>query len=97
MRTTITLDEDVVKTIREEMKDGEGKSFKEAVNQLIRLGRHFKNGRPASKRKPFKVKAKDLGSYSYINYDKTSGMLSELDEEEFIRKVGEPRKGKLVR
>lgn len=86
MRTTITLDDDVVKTIRDEMKTGEGKTFKEAVNELIRLGRYFKKERSAVKRKPFKVKAKNLGVYSYINYDRTSELLSLLDEEEFIRK-----------
>lgn len=86
MRTTITLDDDVIKTIREEMKDGEGKSFKEAVNELIRLGRYFKHERSAAKRKPFKVKAKNLGLYSHINYNKTSELLATLDDEEFLGK-----------
>lgn len=86
MRTTLTLDDDVVKTIREEMKSGEGKTFKDAVNELIRLGRYFKQERSAKKRKPFKVKAKNLGVYPHINYDKTSELLAMLDEEEFGRK-----------
>lgn len=87
MRTTLTLDDDVVKTIREEMKSGDGKTFKEAVNELIRLGRYFKKERTTTKRKPFKVKAKNLGVYEHLNYDKTSELLAMLDDEEFARKA----------
>lgn len=87
MRTTITLDKDVELTVKEEMKTGDGKTFKEAVNELIRLGRYFKQERAAKKRKPFKVKAKDLGIYEHLNYDKTSELLGMLDDEEFIRKT----------
>ena len=88
MRTTLTLDDDVVKTIREEMKSGDGKTFKEAVNELIRLGRYFKKDLTTTKRKPFKVKAKNLGVYEHLNYDKTSELLAILDDEEFARKAG---------
>ena len=88
MRTTVTLDDDVVKTIREEMSAGEGKTFKDAVNELIRLGRYFKEERSLEKRKPFKVKAKNLGLYSHIDYNKTSELLAQLDEEEFRKTTG---------
>lgn len=86
MRTTLTLDDDVVKTIREEMKSGDGKTFKQAVNELIRLGRYSKMDRVATKRKPFKVKARNLGVYDHLNYDKTSELLAMLEDEEFARK-----------
>jgi len=85
MRTTITLDEDVAKTVREEMRSGNGKTFKEAVNELIRRGRYAKlNG--TEKEKPFEIHARDLGSYPHINYDKTSELLALLDEEDFRAK-----------
>lgn len=87
MRTTITLDKDVELTVKEEMKSGDGKTFKEAVNELIRLGRYFKQERATKKRKPFKVRAKNLGVYEHLNYDKTSELLGMLDDEEFIRKT----------
>jgi hypothetical protein len=87
MRTTITLDKDVELTVKEEMKTGDGKTFKEAVNELIRLGRYFKQERATKKRKTFKVKAKNLGVYEHLNYDKTSELLGMLDDEEFIRKT----------
>ncbi len=79
MRTTVTLDDDVVKTIREEMKTGEGKTFKDAVNELIRLGRYFKQERATKKRKPFKVKAKNLGVYEHLNYDNVGELLEKIE------------------
>lgn len=91
MRTTVTLDDDVVKTIREEMKSGDGKTFKEVVNELIRLGRYFKRDRAATKRKPFKVKAKNLGIYEHLKDRKPSELLTMLDEEEFLRKARSER------
>ncbi len=79
MRTTLTLDDDVVKTIREEMKSGDGKTFKEAVNELIRHGRYFKKDRDAVKRRPFKVKAKNLGVYEHLNYDSFGELLEQVE------------------
>lgn len=81
MRTTITLDDDVVNGIREEMKAGEGKSFKEAVNELIRLGRyHKKELREAmSVRKPFKVRSKNMGVFPHLDYDDVSSLLEEIE------------------
>lgn len=79
MRTTLTLDDDVVKTIREEMNSGDGKTFKEAVNELIRLGRYFKQDKVDKKRKPFKVKAKNLGVYDHLNYDNIAELLEKLE------------------
>lgn len=78
MRTTVTLDEDVVLTVKEEMKKGEGKTFKQALNDLIRRGRYVsENG--GQKRKPFKVKARSLGVYPHLNYDKISELIEELE------------------
>jgi predicted CopG family antitoxin len=89
MRTTITLDDDVIKTIREEMKEGDGKSFKEAVNELIRLGRFHKKevSEAMAVRKPFKVRSKNMGIYPHLNYDRTSDLLAMLDEEEYREKT----------
>ena len=80
MRTTITLDDDVVKTIREEMKSGDGKTFKEAVNSLIRLGRFKKKEQAeAPERKPFKVRSKKMGVYPHLNYDNIGELLEQLE------------------
>jgi len=80
MRTTVTLDDDVVKTIKDEMKEGDGKTFKEVVNELIRYARISKlSMRNEVKRKPFKVKAKDLGLYPHLNYDKVAELLDRIE------------------
>lgn len=79
MRTTITLDDDVLLTVREEMKKGDGKTFKEAVNELIRMGRYHKAEIEKKPRKPFKVKAKDMGVFPHLNYDNISELLEEIE------------------
>lgn len=80
MRTTLTLDDDVVRTIREEMKAGEGKTFKEAVNDLIRLGRYKKLEQTTKEpKKPFKVKSFNMGVYAHLNYDNIGELLDEIE------------------
>lgn len=79
MRTTITLDEDVVTTVKEEMRSGDGKTFKEAVNDLIRIGRYSKKELAAEKRKPFKVRSFKMGVYEHLNYDNISDLLDEIE------------------
>ncbi len=86
MRTTITLDDDVAATVREEMRSGDGKTFKEAVNELIRLGRYHKTEIQKQPRKPFKVKAMNMGVFPHLNYDRTSDLLAMIDDEEYMRK-----------
>ena len=74
MRTTITLDEDVALTVKEEMKDGDGKTFKQALNDLVRRGRHLsENRKPTSK--PFKIRAFNMGQFKDLNYDKISELI----------------------
>lgn len=79
MRTTLTLDDDVVKAIKAEMKVGEGKTFKEAVNELIRIGRYHKAQTESAPRKPFKVKAKNMGVYPHLNYDNIGELLEQVE------------------
>ena len=81
MRTTVTLDSDVEETIREEMRSGKGKSFKHALNDLIRRARYSKKDKIKTA-KPFTIRSKNMGTYPHINYDKTSELISILDEEE---------------
>jgi hypothetical protein len=76
MRTTITLDDDVVAKINAEMKKT-GDSFKQVVNEMIRTGALTKQ--KAAKQKPFVVKARPLGNRPGINYDSTSEMLEQIE------------------
>ena len=76
MRTTITLDDDVVAKIKAEMKKTGG-SFKQVVNEMIRTGALTKQ--KAAKQEPFVVKARPLGNRPGINYDSTSEMLEQIE------------------
>ena len=67
MRTTITLDEDVTAKLKAEMRKT-GKSFKETVNETLRVG--LLSRQQAPRRKPFKVKARDLGLKPGYSLDK---------------------------
>jgi hypothetical protein len=58
MRTTLTLDSDVAAKLKAEVRRT-GKSFKEAVNGLLRLA--LNAPRKSSGTAPFKVRARDLG------------------------------------
>ncbi len=72
MRTTITLDEDVRAHLEQEMRRS-GKSFKETVNEVIRIGLTVKQ-RPQPL-KPFKVRAKALGLRPGLSYDNIEELL----------------------
>jgi hypothetical protein len=80
MRTTITLDDDVVTAVKDEMMSGEGKTFKQAVNDLIRFGRLKRRTEKVSqKAKPFKVRAKNMGTYPHLNYDNIGELLDQVE------------------
>jgi hypothetical protein len=77
MRTTLTLDDDVVLTVKEEMKSGDGMSFKTAVNSLIRRARFVKND--ARQIGEFRLKGRALRSREHVNFDCISKLIEELD------------------
>lgn len=72
MRSTITLDDDVASLLKQEMRKS-GRSFKQVVNNRLRLGFTAAN-QPA--RKPFKVKPINLG---LPHYDKVEELLEYLE------------------
>lgn len=58
MRTTLTLDDDVAAKLKAE-SHRTGRPFRDVVNDMLRRG--LASQSTASPRKPFKVKARDLG------------------------------------
>jgi hypothetical protein len=72
VRTTLTLDEDVRANLEQEMRRT-GLSFKETVNEVIRIGLTVKQ-RPQPL-KPFKVRAKALGLRPGLSYDNIEELL----------------------
>jgi hypothetical protein len=76
IRTTVTLDDDVAERVKAESRSP-GASFKETINELLRVGLAARaEPRP---RKPFKVKAYHMGVIPGLNYDKTEDLLEYLE------------------
>jgi hypothetical protein len=82
MRTTLTLDPDIAQRLRQELASGK-KSFKEVVNERLRLGFGLKK---AKNRPPFRVKAHSSAYQPGIDPNKFNQLVDELEVEEFIRK-----------
>ena len=79
MRTTVTLDDDVVALIRRLM-DQRGISFKAALNAAIREG---SRGRPEPAR--FETRTAELGVPT-VNLDRALHLAAELEDEELLRR-----------
>jgi hypothetical protein len=79
MRTTVTLDDDVVQLIRRRMAERQV-SFKKALNDAVRDG-------AASRRAPHKfvTRTADLGVPT-VNLDRALQIAAELEDEELIRR-----------
>jgi len=76
MRTTLTLEDDVVAKINSEMRRS-GKSFKETVNEFLRIGLTAR--RELIQSEPFKVRAFPMGGRPGLDYDKVSDLLEEAE------------------
>ena len=77
MRTTLTIDDDVAEKLNEELKRTGG-SFKQLVNDTLRTGLNLR--RQLQKPRKFKVRARDLGFKSGLNYDNTGELLEQIEE-----------------
>jgi hypothetical protein len=74
VRTTLTLDEDVAAKLKAESRRS-GQSFKETVNECLRLGlRARQQPKPT---KPFKIR--DIGFRSGLDYDCVWELLERLE------------------
>ena len=84
MRTTVTIDEDVARMIREAMHRNR-KSFKEALNGAVRRG--LINGTTQPARKRFVVKASNLGLCPGIDPTSFNKLADQLEDEAIIEKI----------
>jgi len=83
MRTTVTLDPDVERLLRDSMRE-RGLSFKEALNESIRAGlMSEKRGR--SRR--FVQKTFRLGAEREFRWDKALDTAAAMEDEEIARKL----------
>ncbi len=81
MRTTLTIDDDIISKLKSEAKKQEGKTFKEIVNETLRRGLLAK--KEAEKAKPFKVRARALGMREGFNYDNIGELLEQVEGADF--------------
>jgi hypothetical protein len=84
MRTTLTLDDDVAKQLREKTRRS-GESFKSVVNETLRKG--LRSGEKPSPPLPrFVVKSKPCGFQPGIDILHLNRLSAELETEDFVRK-----------
>lgn len=86
MRTTVTLDKDVERLLREAMHRTR-RSFKETLNAAIRSGLTAKSARMRSS--PFVLKARDLRLRPGIDPNGFNKLVDDLEAEAVI---GKPRR-----
>ncbi|MHB2023359.1 MAG: antitoxin [Mycobacteriales bacterium] len=79
MRTTITLEPDTAALVQSYMRN-RGRTFKQAVNELIRAS--AVRDQP---RAPFRTATAELGQPS-VNLDRALALAAELEDEELLRK-----------
>jgi hypothetical protein len=83
MRTTVTLDPDVERLLRDAMRE-RGISFKQALNQAARDGL-VRARQPRTKR--FVQKTYAMGAREGVNLDKALALADAMEDEERIRKM----------
>lgn len=91
MRTTVTLDPDAERLLRQAMHLT-GQSFKVTLNEAIRKG--LADVVPAIDEKPFVVKAKDMGLRPGIDQRKLQQLADEMEVDAYLevtRKLEERR------
>ena len=83
MRTTVTLDADVERLIRDAMKERQI-SFKEALNQAARIGLRSKERNRGPK---FTQKTFRMGEEQGFRWDKALSVADAIEDEELTRKL----------
>ena len=83
MRTTVTLDPDVDRMLKEEMRRS-GTSFREVLNRAVR--RAFADS-VATQRKPFKLRPRRLSLRSGIDPAMMQHLEEDLEIENFLEKT----------
>jgi len=83
MRTTVTLDKDVERMLRDEMHRSR-KSFKETLNTAVRNGLGRRPGLPTGKK--FTINARPLGLRAGIDPVSFNKLVDELEVDAFLSK-----------
>ena len=88
MRTTVTLDEDVERLLREAMRRSRS-GFKETLNAAIRTGLGRQTA--GTKRAPFVLKARPMGLRPGLDPVGLNKLADEFEVEAFLAKTRNPK------
>ena len=84
MRTTLTIDDAIAADLKE-LAHRSKKSFKEVVNEALRLGL---SARQSPKRTPYRLRPASMGAVaSGIDLDKALRLADSLEDREILRKL----------
>jgi hypothetical protein len=72
VRTTVTLDEDVLQRVKDESRS-RGVSFKETLNDLLRTALLKTDQEPPQR--SFHIQAVALGAHPWLDYDDIEGLI----------------------
>ena len=75
IRTTVTLDEDVLERVKQESRS-RGKPFRQILNDLLRTGLAKVQ---EQRRRNFKVRPFEFGFRQDLNYDDIEGLIEYLE------------------
>lgn len=84
MRTTVTLDPDVVELLKAFARRSE-RSFKDALNDAVRAGLAAQRGEP----RPYRVPSRPLGLRPGIDLSKALQLADALEDEEILRDLAQ--------
>lgn len=84
MRTTITIDDDLMRKLKERAQKT-GRSFKDITNSVIRKGLNSSTQTPQKGK--YHCAEYSLGEPSYYDLDKALEIAEALEDEEIVRKL----------
>jgi hypothetical protein len=76
VRTTLTVDEDVYARLESEAR-ASGKSFKDTVNELLRLGLSVRQSAPPAH--AFRVRPRRMGLLPGLQLENVAGLLEQVE------------------
>jgi hypothetical protein len=80
MRTTLTIDDDIALKLKAESQKKDGKSFKEVVNETLRLGLLARKESSENAVPLFRVRSRRMGVTKGLNYDNIGELLDQIEE-----------------
>lgn len=78
MRTTLTIDDDISTKLKAKLKNSADKTFKEIVNETLRLG--LLAEKDLKKNNSFRVRSRPLGIVKGLNYDNIGELIEQIEE-----------------